>query len=288
MYTMAGRDCPWAKCTFCSWTTLYPSFRTRKPDNLLDEIGYLIDEFGAREIFDDSGTFPGGNWLRTFCEGMIERGYNREILFSCNLRFDYMVDPKVPKLMKRAGFRKVKSGLESANDETLIKIGKGATVKDIVTGCKNAAKVGIDVHLTVMVGYPWETKEDAKRTMDLARKLMADGYAEMLQSTIVIPYPGTPLYQYGIENDLFRFDPRDYDRFDMTEPVFKTPDMNPEEVVEMCQGVYRSFLTPRYVLRHIKKTRSWEDISYLLKGTKAVIGHLKDFGKERKRNIFDH
>jgi len=285
-YTMAGRDCPWAKCTFCSWTTLYPSFRTRKPNNLLDEIGYLIDEFGAREVFDDSGTFPGGNWLRAFCKGMIERGYNKEILFSCNMRFDCLLDPRVPELMKKAGFRKVKCGLESASDETLVKIRKGCTVKDIVNGCKNAAKAGIDVHLTIMVGYPWETRDDAKKTMDLARKLMADGDAEMLQSTIVVPYPGTPLYQYGVRNELFRFDPRDYDRFDMTEPVFKTQDMTSEEVIEMCQGVYKSFLSPRFVLRHIKNTRSWEDLGYLLRGAKAVIGHLRDFGKERRKRTF--
>lgn len=287
MYTMVGRDCPWAKCTFCSWTTLYPRFRTRKPDSLLDEIGCLIDEFGTKEIFDDTGTFPGGNWLKTFCKGMIERGYHKEILFSCNMRFDYMLDPEVPKLMKKAGFRKVKSGLESANDKTLVRIRKGLRVKDIVKGCKNAARAGIDVHLTVIIGYPWETKEDANRTLDLARKLMTDGDAEMLQSTILVPYPGTPLYQYGTENNLFRFDPRDYDRFDMAEPVFKTPDMTPEEVVEMCQGVYRSFLSPRFVLRHIKNTRSWEDVDYLLRGAKAVVGHLRDFGKGRRKNTIE-
>ena len=201
------------------------------------------------------------------------------------MRFDYLLDPRVPELMKKAGFRKVKSGLESANDETLVKLRKGLKNKDIVKGCRNAAKAGIDVHLTVIVGYPWETKEDAKRTMALANKLMAEGDAEMLQSTILVPYPGTPLYKYGKENNLFRFDPIDYERFDMTEPVFKTPDMTPDEVVDMCQGVYRSFLTPRFVWERLKNTRSWEDVNYLLRGAKAVIGHLKDFGKERRTNI---
>jgi radical SAM superfamily enzyme YgiQ (UPF0313 family) len=181
--------------------------------------------------------------------------------------------------MKKAGFRKVKSGLESASDETLARLRKGLGVKEIVQGCKNAARAGIDVHLTVIVGYPWETREDAQRTIDMARRLMADGDAEMLQSTILVPYPGTPLYEYGLENNLFRFSPKDYDRFDMTETVFKTPDMTPEEVSEMCQGVYRSFLTPRFVLRNVMKTRSWEDIDYLFRGAKAVIGHLRDFGR---------
>ena len=89
-YTMVGRDCPWAKCKFCSWTTLFPKFRTRTPESLLDEIGMLIDKFGVREIFDDTGTFPAGGWLERFCNGMIERGYNKKIRLSCNFRFDYL------------------------------------------------------------------------------------------------------------------------------------------------------------------------------------------------------
>ncbi|MFH1642629.1 MAG: B12-binding domain-containing radical SAM protein, partial [Nanoarchaeota archaeon] len=28
-YIMAGRDCWWGKCKFCSWPTLYPKYRTR-------------------------------------------------------------------------------------------------------------------------------------------------------------------------------------------------------------------------------------------------------------------
>ena len=281
MYTMVGRDCPWSKCTFCSWTTLYPRFKTRTPESLLDEIGYLIDRHGVKEIFDDTGTFPGGNWLKKFCRGMIERKYHKKILFSCNMRFDYLLDPRVPRLMKKAGFRKVKSGLESASDETLSRIRKGYGVKEIVRGCGNAAKAGIDVHLTVIVGYPWETREDAQKTIRLAKTLMAKGDAEMLQATTLVPYPGTPFYEYGLENNLFRFDPEDYDRFDMTEPVLKTPDMTVQEVMAMCQGVYRSFLTPKFVFRRITKTRSAEDLSYLLRGAKAVIGHLRDFGRNR-------
>jgi radical SAM superfamily enzyme YgiQ (UPF0313 family) len=276
-YTMAGRDCPWNKCTFCSWTTLYPHFNVRSVENVLDEIGFLIEQHSAREIFDDTGTFPGGKWLKKFCAGMIDRGYNKEILFSCNMRFDYMKDSEVPEMMKRAGFRKVKSGLESANQETLDRINKGITLEDIITGCKNAAMAGIDVHLTVMVGYPWETRDDAKRTIDLARNLMSQGYAEMLQSTVVVPYPGTQLYKYALENNLLRVDPNDYNRFDMTEPVLKTSDMSSEEVMKMCEQVYKSFLEPRFIFRHLKNIRTWEDIRYIAKGAVAVIGHLRDF-----------
>jgi len=276
-YIMSGRDCPWHRCTFCAWTTLYPTFAVRPVEHVLDEIGFLIAEHGAREIFDDTGTFPGGAWLDRFCRGMIERGYHKKILFSCNMRFDYLQDPEVPRLMKRAGFRKVKSGLESANQETLDRIDKGITVDQIITGCRNAADAGLDVHLTVIVGYPWETRSDAMKTLGLARRLMEDGSAEMLQATVLVPYPGTPLFDLGVKERLFRVRADEYERFDMGEPVFKTPDMGPDEVMAIAGGIYRSFLSPRVILRNLARIRSFQDVSYILRGARAVIGHLRDF-----------
>jgi anaerobic magnesium-protoporphyrin IX monomethyl ester cyclase len=280
-YTMAGRDCPWAKCTFCSWTTLHPRFSVRKPEHLLDEIGFLIEHHGVREIFDDTGTFPAGKWLDRFCEGMIQRGYNKEILFSINMRYG-MLQPHHPELMKRAGFRKLKMGLESANQETLDRVDKGVTVQQIVEGSKLISRAGLDIQLTVMVGYPWETRKDAERTISLANDLMSNGHAEMLQATVVVPYPGTPLFDEAIENGWFRIDPTDYARFDMTETVFNLPDMTPEEVNEMCAGVYRAFLKPKYILRQLARMRSPQDLDYVWRGAIAVTGHLKDFLKERQ------
>ena len=280
-YTMAGRDCPRPQCTFCSWTTTYPRFAVRSPDNLLDEIEMLVRDHGVREIFDDTGTFPPGRWRDRFCEGMVERGLDQQILFSSNERFDYARDPRTAERMKRAGWRKVKCGLESGNQSTLDRIRKGIGVEDIVRGCRNLSRAGIDVQLTVMVGYPWETRGDAQRTLDLAGELMSRGYAEMLQATVVVPYPGTPLYKEAVREEWFRFDHRDYDRYDMTETVLNTPDMDPAEVMAMCQGVYRTFLRPAFVARQLMRIRSVDDLDYVKRGVVAVWGHLKDFGQAR-------
>ncbi len=279
-YTMAGRDCFWGKCRFCSWTTIFPQFRVRKPESLLDEIGMLIEDEGAKEIFDDSGTFPVGGWLKTFCKGMIDRGYNKKVPISSNMRFG-VLDAEMTKLMKKAGWRKVKMGLESANQVTLDRLDKGIKVQDIVDGAKWISQAGIDIHLTVMVGFPWETRADAENTLGLARMLMNRGWAEMLQSTVLVPYPGTPLYTEGLEKDWFRFDPAAYERYDMTEPALKMPDMTPEDVVEICQKIYKSFLSPSYVLRRLGRVRSWNDVNYVMRGAKAVVNHILDFKKGR-------
>ena len=279
-YTMVGRDCQWGKCAFCAWTTIYPKFRVRAPENLLDEIGMLIKEYGAKEIFDDTGTFPVGDWLRKFCQGMVERDFNKEILFSANMRYGAL-KPDIIKLMKKAGFRKLKMGLESANQKTLDLINKAVTVQQIIDESKLISSEGIDIQLTIIVGYPWETREDAQRTVDLAQKLMSEGHAEMLQATVLVPYPGTPLHKMGLESDWFRFDPHEYDRYDMAEPVFKTPDMTADEVMQMCESIYQAFLTPRYIWRHVRSIRGWESLNYIARGSKAVIGHLLDFRRRQ-------
>ena len=76
-YIMSGRDCWHGKCTFCSWTTLYPKYRTRDPIDVVDEIEMLVTKYHVREVMDDSGSFPVGSWLTTFCNEMIRREIGR-------------------------------------------------------------------------------------------------------------------------------------------------------------------------------------------------------------------
>jgi anaerobic magnesium-protoporphyrin IX monomethyl ester cyclase len=279
-YTQAGRDCWWNKCAFCSWRGMYPDFRQRTPDNLLDEIGLLIEQHGAREIFDDTGTFPAGSWLEDFCQGLIKRGYNKKITFSCNMNF-LGINEKSAGLMKQANFRKIKMGLESANQKTLDALNKGISVGQVMQGCKMISGNGLDIHLTVMVGFPWETKLEALNTLRLSDTLMKKGWIEMLQATVLVPYPGTEIYELGLKNSWFRFSPYDYERFDMSEPVFNAPDMSPREVMDICRKTYKTFLSPRFILRNLSRIRSVKDLVYDLKGLKAVAGHISDFGRKK-------
>lgn len=281
-YIMSARDCYYGKCKFCIWNhTLYPrgSFRFRSPENVVEEVKYLVDEIGIKEIFDDAGTITVGNWLKEFCKLMIESGYNKKVIYSCNMRFGAVGFDEY-KLMKEAGFRLLKFGLESANQKTLDRIDKGIKVEDIEEGCKLAKKAKLDVHLTMMIGYSWETKEDALNTLKLARKLMLNGNADILQSTVVVPYPGTPLYEEAVRENTLLVEKDDYESFDMTMPILKTPDMTSEEIMKICDSIYsKIFLSPRYVIRHLKKIKSLDDVKYTLRGVKAVFGHIKDFNK---------
>jgi radical SAM superfamily enzyme YgiQ (UPF0313 family) len=183
------------------------------------------------------------------------------------------------RLIRKAGFRMLLFGVESASQGTLDRLNKGVTVDRIFEECKWAREEGLEPHITVMVGYPWERRKDALATLRLARVLMEKGWAVTLQSTIVMPYPGTKLYEEALENGWFRVNPKDYDCFDMTEPVLNTVDMEPAEIMRICDEIYRVFLSPNYIFKHLTRIRSWRDLKYSVKGAMKVLGHVKDFAK---------
>jgi len=274
-YTMAARDCWYHKCTFCSWTTIYPKYSSRTPKKLLDEIGILIEKYGVKEIMDDSGSFPIGEWLHEFCNGMIERGYNKKIIMDCNMRFGALSFDEY-KLMRKAGFRFMLFGLESANQKTLerVKKGGGLTKDKIIESCKMASKAGLSPHITIMFGYPWEDIDDVQRTVDLGCYLMKKGYAHTLQSTVVIPYPGTPLFDECKKNGWLKTE--DWSCYDMREPIMITP-MPEEKLMEAVQSVYKVAFNPEFIFRKLISIRNTEDIKFIWRAAKAVIGHLTDF-----------
>jgi len=271
-YVMAGRDCWHAKCTFCSWTTLYPKYRVRDAIDVVDEIEMLVEKYGIKEIMDDSGSFPVGGWLTTFCNEMIRRGLNRKLRIDCNMRFGRLKFEDY-KLMREAGFRLVLFGVESANQATLDRFVKALKVEDVLEGCKWANDAGLSVHLTFMFGHAWEGKEEIENTVRLARKLLANGWASTLQCTLTVPYPGTLLFKELQAND--GLTTLDWDEYDQRRAITKTPLVTEEEIKCAVRRVYRGFLQPM-ALAHILR-RNLFDFGFYYRGFRYLVGHLLDF-----------
>ena len=236
---MSGRDCWHAKCTFCSWTTLYPTYRTRDPIDVVDEIEMLVKKYGIKEIMDDSGSFPVGKWLETFCNEMIRRKLNRKVRIDCNMRFGRLEYADY-RLMRHAGFRLVLFGVESANQSTLDRFVKALKVEDVEKGAAWASKAGLAVHLTFMFGHAWEGAGEIANTVNLAHKLLANGHAATLQCTLTIPYPGTPLFKELKESD--GLTTLDWDEYDQRTAITKTPLASEDDIKTAIREVYRGFL----------------------------------------------
>lgn len=273
-YIMSGRDCWHGKCTFCSWTTLYPKYRTRDPIDVVDEIEHLVTTYGVKEIMDDSGSFPVGSWLTTFCEEMIRRGLPKKVRLDCNMRFGRLTRDDY-RLMRRAGFQFVLFGVESANQETLDRFVKALKVEDVEKGARWATEAGLDVHVTFMFGHAWEGPKEIANTVALARRLLAKGWAKTLQCTLTIPYPGTPLFRELDANGGLLT--KDWDEYDMRRAITKTPRVSEDEIKRAIRDVYRGFLQPGALWHRLTSTRTLFDIGFYYRGIRSLIGHLVDF-----------
>lgn len=56
MHIMATRECPF-HCTFCNKSVWVHTVRFRKPELILEEIKWLHEKYGVKEIFFQDDTF---------------------------------------------------------------------------------------------------------------------------------------------------------------------------------------------------------------------------------------
>ena len=121
---------------------------------------------------------------------------------------------------------------------------------------------GLEIHITAMVGFPWETKDDAKATINKAKYFLKKGYAKTLQATIVVPYPGTALFREADEKGLLQT--KDWDDYDMSRPVLTSPIPN-QQIIELTQEAYKACLTPSFILRNLFSRDVFRKAKYLFK-----------------------
>jgi radical SAM superfamily enzyme YgiQ (UPF0313 family) len=143
-------------------------------------------------VFDDSATFPTGEWLSRFNDAIRKIG---SIYFGCNFRICSDNEFTLFQDMQQAGFRMLLFGIESANQYTLDKINKGVKSEDIIPVLKKAANAGLEPHVAVMFGFPWETDAEALNTLRLVHYLLRKGYAKTAQASFYCPEKETPAGQ---------------------------------------------------------------------------------------------
>lgn len=186
-YIITSRGCP-NVCSFCASPLLWKrSVRFRSIDNVITELKGLRDQ-GVKYIQfqDDTFTFNKKRLL-----GLLSRMIEEKLDFSwiCDTRLN-CIDSEVLESMKRAGCIRVKIGVESGNREILKNINKGITPELVINKVELIKKYGLGVAVYLMIGFPGETDDQARETIELAKKIEADYYS---LSTLA-PYYGTSIY----------------------------------------------------------------------------------------------
>lgn len=271
------RDCMFGKCTFCRYNGPDLTFTTMSVERSLDEYEALINRYGCREIFDDSGVWYRGKEARDFATGIIERGLHKKgCYFGINTRFEYL-DRETIYLLAKANFRFVLIGYEAADNETLERLNKGYQLDHVDQCLEWMRDAGLHPHLTIMVGYYWQTRDQLDRTVAEVKRLMYSGLARTLQVTLCTPLDYTPYHQECIDKGVLLTE--DYDDHDMSKLIVKTP-LPHEAYYEAVREMYSIAFSPRFLIKQIAflfsfRKRDWEFLFiYGLRAIRRVRQHI--------------
>ena len=282
------RDCTFGKCTFCRYNGPELSFSIMNVKKSVDEYERLINEYKVKEIFDDSGVWYRGKDARDFAKEIIKRGLHKKgCYFGFNTRFEYL-DEETIILLGKANFRFVLLGLESGSNYTLDKLKKGYTRETVLNTLELLTKHGMHPHLTIMVGYYWETQEMLNDTVSFVRQIMHGGLARTLQVTLCTPLDYTPYHQECIDNDVMLTD--NYNEHDMSRLIVKTP-IPHEKYYDAVKEMYYLALSPKFILRQIfflknLKLRNFQFIfTYGLRALRRVRQHVFNLTQGHKENL---
>ncbi|MGQ0696264.1 MAG: B12-binding domain-containing radical SAM protein [Nitrospiraceae bacterium] len=157
---LATRGCYWGRCEFCDHGEGYTAgYRTKKIQEILDEIKHLKDKYGARHFHFTDESYPPA-LFRKLARGLIES--NMDIIWTTHMRFEKsLVDSQVWRDARDSGCRYLHFGYESGSERVLKLMDKATTTEVITKHLQLSANAGIWNHCMGFFGFPGETKEEA-------------------------------------------------------------------------------------------------------------------------------
>lgn len=242
---ISSRGCPF-QCSFCVASEMFGrTFRARSAKNVLDEIELLKNKYGAEgtQFQDDTLTFDKKRAL-DICDGMIERKIN--LKWGCGTRAD-VVTKEILAKMHKAGCQEVCFGVESGCQRIRDSLKKKVTTEQCENAIKWAKDTGIFVTVSIILGYPGETKDTIQESLDFVRKVEPDS----VWLNIPTPYPGTELRAL-VQSKGWKMT-NDWNRYNTMNPIFEDPDLPAGEVTKMRMEFYNKFYSVKYFMRQSMK-----------------------------------
>lgn len=239
------RGCPF-NCNFCSKPITGRSVRFRSPQNVVNEIEYLVNEKKIKYVLFTDDTFSiNKKRVKEICNELMKRDIR--ISWSCETRAN-LVDESLLKIMHKAGCGEIDFGIETGNEELRLNvIKKGISNKHIQNAFSLCKKFNIQTGAFVMLGFPSENMESMLETLNFCKKIEPD----TIGLHLTVPMPGSQIYQQAInEKKLSKNYWDDYARGKETQQPIYVPDgFTRQELERIQKQFYRQYyLRPRYIL----------------------------------------
>jgi anaerobic magnesium-protoporphyrin IX monomethyl ester cyclase len=189
------RGCPF-KCNWCAKPIYGNRYNSRTPQNVVNELVMLKNEFGFDHIWfcdDIFGLKPG--WVNEFAK-LVEKEKLR-FSFKIQGRVDLLLQEKNIMDLARSGCKEIWMGAESGSQKILDAMDKGTTVDQIYKATRLLKKYGIHPAFFIQFGYPGETLDDIQKTIRMINELLP----HEIGISVSYPLPGTAFFE-KVKNEL--------------------------------------------------------------------------------------
>jgi magnesium-protoporphyrin IX monomethyl ester (oxidative) cyclase len=218
-------------CSFCGVPKYWGKWRCHTTNHISNYSEYLVSK-GVKELFieDDNLSLSKERFLN-----LIDVFKDNNLWWSTpnGIQASTIYNKEVLKKLEGSTCWKLSLPFEtgSENGRDLMKLkGKWMPYEKALKLVKILNNSDIKTVGFFIIGYPGETIDDIKRTLEYANELPLAGR----HIHIAIPYPGTPLYDLCKENGYMTIDGEElYDQLLVSNGLITTPEFNPEIVEEI-------------------------------------------------------
>ena len=209
---MGSRGCPF-RCSYCFNHKIVDRYkddlsatdvgyvRRHCLEDVLGEIKYLLRTYRDIKTFifdDDIFTFD-KKFLRAFCT---EYPKLTEVPFVVNGHVRAF-DEERAKMLKEGGCSIIKFGLESGSERIRRDVlHRPMSNEEIVRAFEAAHKFGLHTSAFVMIGLPYETREDILATIELLSRIRPGRF----RWAIFFPFPRTDAYEMSLKGGYINFE----------------------------------------------------------------------------------
>jgi anaerobic magnesium-protoporphyrin IX monomethyl ester cyclase len=252
------RGCPYT-CTYCAAPSLRKTFndyklgcyfRTKKIDNIIKEIRYVVKKYKVNFLWFSSETF----FARSEAEMKdFATKYKKyvNLPFWCQTRLDTFTETKT-KLLSEMGCQAVSLGLEHGNEKFRESVLKKFISNDrILKSIKLMAKYNIAATVNNMLGFPDETRKLIFDTINFNRKIYPLLNKESnLNVFIFTPFSGTPLRDICLEKGYVK--DSESTSFMYTDSVLDMPQLHKDEIDGLARTMILYIKLPKKYWPKIK------------------------------------
>lgn len=223
--TFSAIGCPFS-CNYCADGRAPKVFVS--DDCMIGELKKYLPERTLVHVFDSVFGYERGRALK-ICKNLQEEG--NPFLLSCDMRAELLSAELVEEMWK-AGFKEIRMGIESADEELLSVHRRALTAGRCIEACR-LVREHSDMYVTLysVTGLPGTTKDGQKRTCEMFAELLNSRAVDEIKNAFYVPYP----YDYMDESvKAALIDDEDWEHYDrQSYPVFHTKELSREELWEL-------------------------------------------------------